>query len=224
MDAAILALDTSTERESVAVVRGGTVAGEVRLRAEEGHSRRLLPAVDFLLGSLSLRPSDLAGFAVTTGPGSFTGLRVGLATVQGLALAAGLPCVGLCTLDVLAATVAGRADCLVAMMDAYRGQVFGALYDRDACLVSERVAEDPRAFVERLPARALVIGDGARRYREVLQQHRPEAEVAGEESGLFLAATLGLLAAPRIAAGQGQAPGELRPLYLRGADIRPPAG
>ena len=199
--------------------------GEVRLRAQEGGTpggccRRW----SSYCASLALRPSDLDGFAVTTGPGSFTGLRVGLAPSRAWRSAAGLPCVGLCTLDVLAATLAGRADCLVAMMDAYRGQVFGALYDRAARLVSDRVAEDPRAFVERLPARPLVIGDGAWRYREVLQQQRPEAEVVSQGSGHFLAGTLGLLAAPRIAAGQGQAPGELRPLYLRGADIRPPVG
>jgi tRNA threonylcarbamoyladenosine biosynthesis protein TsaB len=223
MGAAILALDTSTERESVAVVRDDTVMGEIRLRAVEGHSRRLLPAVDFLLSSLALAPADLAGFAVTLGPGSFTGLRVGLSTVQGLALGAGLPSVGLCTLDVMAASLAGRADCLVAMMDAYRGQVFAAIYDREGRLLSERVAEDPQLFVERLPERPLVIGDGASRYREILYERRPQAEVAGDDA-LFLAGTLGRLAAPRLAAGQGQPPGELRPLYLRGADIRPRVG
>jgi tRNA threonylcarbamoyladenosine biosynthesis protein TsaB len=219
--APVLAVDTSTDRESVAVVRGGEVLGEVRLRAGDGHSRRVLPAVDFLLGGLGLGPRDLMGFAVTQGPGSFTGLRVGLSTVQGLALAAGTPCIGLCTLDVMAARVAGRAACVAAMMDAYRGQVFGALYDGAGRLVSERVAEDPRAFLARLPEEALVIGDGARRYAELVAEVRPRVAVARDD--LFLAGTLGRLAAPLLAAGEGVPPGELRPLYLRGADIRPPA-
>jgi tRNA A37 threonylcarbamoyladenosine modification protein TsaB len=107
-------------------------------------------------------------------------------------------------------------------MDAYRGQVFGAVYDRQGHLASERVAEDPRLFLERLPERALVIGDGAVRYADLLAELRPRVEVAVDE--LFLAGTLGRLAAPLLAAGQGRPPGELRPLYLRGADIRPQVG
>src|SRR5262245_29195740 len=138
----LLALDTSTERESVAVVEGGAVAGEVRLRTADSHSRRLLPTVDFLLSTLGLSPGELAGFAVTVGPGSFTGLRVGLSTVQGLALAASRPCLGLSTLDVLAARLIGRGESLVALMDAYRGQVFGAVYDGAGRLRSERLASE----------------------------------------------------------------------------------
>jgi tRNA threonylcarbamoyladenosine biosynthesis protein TsaB len=221
MAAAVLALDTSSDRESVAVVREDLVLGEVRLRAPDGHSRRLLPAVDFLLSSLGLAPGELLGFAVTQGPGSFTGLRVGLSTVQGLALAAGAPCLGLCTLDVMAAGVAGQAEWVAPMMDAYRGQVFGALYDGQGRLVSERAAEDPRAFLARLPEGTLIVGDGAARYADVLSEIRPRARVAAGD--LFLAATLGRLAAPLLAAGRGVPPGELRPLYLRGAGIRPPA-
>jgi tRNA threonylcarbamoyladenosine biosynthesis protein TsaB len=218
MSAAILALDTSTERESVAVVRNGALEAEVRLRTADGHSRRLLPAVDFLLSTLGLAPGELGGFAVTVGPGSFTGLRVGLSTVQGLALAASRPCLGLSTLDVLAAVVAGRGDCLVALMDAYRGQVFGAVYDRAARLRSERVAEDPRAFLARLPERPVLIGDGVARYRELIAELRPQAVIADDE--LFLAGTLGRLAEPLLAEGRGEGPEALRPMYLRGADVR----
>ena len=76
-------MDTTTDRGSVAVVEGGAVLGEVRLQAGMGHSRRLMPAVDFLLRGLEIRPSAVEGFAVTAGPGSFTGLRVGLALRAG---------------------------------------------------------------------------------------------------------------------------------------------
>jgi tRNA threonylcarbamoyladenosine biosynthesis protein TsaB len=222
MSAAILALDTSTERESVAVVESGSIVGEVRLRTADSHSRRLLPAVDFLLSSLGLAPGELAGFAVTVGPGSFTGLRVGLSTVQGLALAASRPCLGLSTLDVLAARLTGRGDCLVALMDAYRGQVFGAVYDRAARLQSERTAEDPRAFLASLPERPVLIGDGVARYRDLIAELRPQAEMPEDE--LFLAGTLGRLAEPLLAEGRGHGPEALRPLYLRGADVRAPGG
>ena len=98
----VLAADTTTPRGSVAVVSEAGVLAEARVATSEGHSRWLLPAVDTLLRGLGLAPAALGAFAVTTGPGSFTGLRVGLASVQGLALACGRPCVGLSALDVLA--------------------------------------------------------------------------------------------------------------------------
>src|SRR6185503_35254 len=125
----VLAVDTATERESVALVADGVVLGEVRLRRVDTHSRRLLPAVEFLLSGLGLAPGDVEGYAVTSGPGSFTGLRVGLSTVQGLALASHRPCLGVSSLDVLAARIRGSAPVLVPWVDAYRGEVYGGLYD-----------------------------------------------------------------------------------------------
>ncbi|HUG52395.1 MAG TPA: tRNA (adenosine(37)-N6)-threonylcarbamoyltransferase complex dimerization subunit type 1 TsaB, partial [Vicinamibacteria bacterium] len=123
----ILAVDTTTERESVAFVESGVVEGEVRLRTVDGHSRRLMPAIASLLEAMGRSVLEVEGYAVTVGPGSFTGLRVGLGTVQGLALAASRPCLGVCTLDVLAATVAGEAPALAAVLDGAReGQVFTA--------------------------------------------------------------------------------------------------
>ena len=103
----VLAVDTTSPRGSVAVAGPEGVLAEARLVTAEGHSRWLLPAVEALLRGLGLDASALDVFAVTTGPGSFTGLRVGLGSVQGLALASGRPCVGLPTLDVLAG-VGGR--------------------------------------------------------------------------------------------------------------------
>src|SRR5262245_33700008 len=119
----VLAVDTTTERESVALVAAGVVLCEVRLRTADSHSRRLLPAIEFLLSAAGVAPGDVEGYAVTRGPGSFTGLRVGLSTVQGLALAGSRPCLGLSSLDVLAARIRGTAPALVAWVDAYRGEV-----------------------------------------------------------------------------------------------------
>jgi tRNA threonylcarbamoyladenosine biosynthesis protein TsaB len=212
----VLAVDTTTERGSVAVTEDDCVRGEVRLASSEGHSRRLLPAVDFLLHSLGLRPGDVEAFAVTTGPGSFTGLRVGLSTVQGLALGAGRPCLGMSALDVLAARIAGTAPASVALMDAYRGEVYGAVYDAEGSMVGRASAERPEVLIARTPAAAAFVGDGAQRHRELIVSLFPPRS-------LFLAGTLGRLAAPRLRRGEGVAPAELRPLYLREPDIRRPA-
>jgi tRNA threonylcarbamoyladenosine biosynthesis protein TsaB len=216
----VLAVDTTTERGSVAVTEDDSVCGEVRLASAEGHSRRLLPAVDFLLQSLGWRPGDLDAFAVTTGPGSFTGLRVGLSTVQGLALGAGRPCLGVSALDVLAARIAGTAPTLVALMDAYRGEVYGGVYDREGRPSARTSVERPEAFVARTPEEAAFVGDGAQRCRELIVSLRPRAIFPVRS--LFLAGTLGRLAAPRLKRGEGIAPAALRPLYLREPDIRRP--
>ncbi len=214
----VLALDTATERESVALVDGGVVRGEIRLLAPDAHSRHALPAIAFLLQSLSVAPRDVDGYALTIGPGSFTGLRVGLGTVQGLALASGRPCLGVCTLDALAARIAGAADRLVAVMDAYRGEVFSAVYDRDGRSLGEPVRGAPEALAEHVPDGAAFVGEGALRYADVIRAARPRAAFPSVE--LFLAGTVGRMAEPRLAAGQGVAAGALRPLYLRDADIR----
>jgi tRNA threonylcarbamoyladenosine biosynthesis protein TsaB len=214
----VLAVDTTTERGSVALAEGDELRGEVRLVSPDGHSQRLLPAVEFLLGSLGLGPRDVEGFAVTTGPGSFTGLRVGLSTVQGLALASGRPCVGLSALDVLAFRVAGEARAIVAMMDAYRGEVYGAVYDGDGRPAGPAAVERPEALVARAPEEAAFFGDGAVRHRALVRSLRPRAVLPARS--LFLAGSLAAMSAPAFARGEGVAPGELRPLYLREPDIR----
>jgi tRNA threonylcarbamoyladenosine biosynthesis protein TsaB len=216
----VLAVDTTTERGSVAVAEAGSVRGEVRLACPEGHSQRLLPAIEFLLASLRLDPRDLEGFAVTTGPGSFTGLRVGLSTVQGLALASGRRCLGVSALDVLAARAAGAAPAVVAMMDAHRDEVYGAVYDEGGRPAGPPSVERPEAIVARSPEQAAFIGDGAERHRALILSLRPRALFPVRS--LFLAGTLARVAAPALARGEGVAPSELRPLYLREPDIRKP--
>lgn len=214
----VLAIDTTTEQESVAVVEGGMVHGEIRFSASQGHSRHLLPNVAFLLEGLGLKADELDAYAVTTGPGSFTGLRVGISTVQGLALASRRPCIGIPALDVLAVRIVGSADCLVAVMDAFRDQIFAGVYDAFARPLGPHTLEDPESLIGRLPPVAAFVGDGAERYRARILESRPGALFPRRSR--FLAGTLGLLAEGRLAGGEGIGPESLRPLYLRGADIR----
>jgi tRNA threonylcarbamoyladenosine biosynthesis protein TsaB len=218
----VLAIDTTTARGSVAVVEDRHVLGEVRLLSADRQSGHVMPAVDFLFAHLGFGVETVDGFAVTLGPGSFTGLRVGISSVQGLGLAAGKPCIGLPTLDVLAQRLRGTAPWLVPLMDAYRGQVFAALYDSDARRCSEMVAQDPAAFLAGLPAEAAFLGEGAEKYRELIRAQRPLALFP--ERSPYLAATLGRLALAGLARGEGRAAQELRPLYLREAEIRPAGG
>jgi tRNA threonylcarbamoyladenosine biosynthesis protein TsaB len=157
---------------------------------------------------------------VVTGPGAFTGLRVGISTVQGLALASGRPCLGMSALDVLAARIAGEAPVLAVMTEAYRGDVFGALFDAGARPLSPPALEPPEAFLARVPSGPVAfVGEGARRHRALVLERRPQARFP--RCSLFLAGTLGRLAEPRLEAGEGVPPEALRPLYLREAHVRP---
>jgi tRNA threonylcarbamoyladenosine biosynthesis protein TsaB len=214
----ILAVDTTTSAGSVALVDGDVTHGEIRLRTAAGHSRWLVSAVQALLEHLSLAPGEVEGYAVTTGPGSFTGLRVGISTVQGLALAANRPCLGVSALDALAVSIAGTAPTLVPLMDAYRDEVFTARYDRAARAIGPARATTIDGALEALAGPAAFTGDAVEGYRERIVAVHPDAIFPATEP--FLAAIVGRMAAPRLERGEGVPPDALRPLYLRDADIR----
>jgi tRNA threonylcarbamoyladenosine biosynthesis protein TsaB len=216
----VLAVDTSSPRGSLAVAGPEGVLAEARLVTADGHSRWLLPAVAALLQGLGLEAGGLDLFAVTTGPGSFTGLRVGLGSVQGLALASGRPCVGVPTLDVLAASAAGSSGTIVALIDAFRGEVYSGVYDAAGSLRGGRTVGPLAAVLGGLPAGSGFVGDAAAEHREAILQAVPGAVFPGWAR--FLAPPLAAVAV-RVASGGGTvSPSELRPLYLRAADIRPP--
>jgi tRNA threonylcarbamoyladenosine biosynthesis protein TsaB len=145
----ILAFDTATDRATSALVDDGEVLGERVSRAAT-----LLADVDALLRQAGAHPRDLGGLAVGTGPGSFTGIRIGLAAARGLALALGVPAAGVSTLDALAAGAPGATP----VIDAKRREVF---------------VPGPRALAPAdldLAAGTVCVGDGAVRYRDVLEE------------------------------------------------------
>jgi tRNA threonylcarbamoyladenosine biosynthesis protein TsaB len=213
----VLAVDTTSPRASVALSGPAGILAEDRSVSEAGHSRWVLPAIEALLRGQGLEPAAIDVFAVTTGPGSFTGLRVGLGTVQGLALASGKPCLGVPTLDVLAHTAKGAGATLVALMDAFRGEVFSGVYDAEARLIGERRVGKLAEALRGLPRGAAFVGDAA-----VAQR----AAIADAVSGAVFPETIGFLAGPLALLAQRPeqatvSASGLTPLYLRGADIRP---
>lgn len=184
----ILAFDTATSVASSALVRDGTVLGE-----RTGRPAAVLADVDALLREAGVEPAELDGIAVGTGPGSFTGLRMGLASGRALAFALGRPLAGVSTLDALAAGAPGA----VAVIDARRREVFVA---------------GPRALAPeelRLEPGAVCVGDGAVRYRAVLEA--AGALVPPDWSGLHVARARFHAA---LASGYGE-PDLVAPVYVR---------
>lgn len=217
----LLAADTTTGDGSVALADEGGVVGEVRLGRQQGHSATLLPAIEFLLHSMGVAPAQVGVWAVAVGPGSFTGLRVGLSTIQGLALASAKPCVGVSALQANAAGAAGVAPHVVALMSAFRQEVYGQAFDAAAQPVGEPVVGRPEALLEDFPAAAAFVGDAVTACRTLIESRYPGASFPRRSP--FLAAEVARLAWREAASGRAHPPDALRPLYLREAAVRGPA-
>jgi tRNA threonylcarbamoyladenosine biosynthesis protein TsaB len=208
----VLAVDTSSERGSVSVTEDGDVVGEVRLSSFMHHSERLFRSVEFLFQNL---PFPLAGidlFVAARGPGSFTGLRIGLAAMEGFAAAHGKDGAGVTTLEALAWKTAVQGPLIAPTIDARRGEVYGALYRRQAdTLIEERapVVLKPAEWLDSLPDETIIFcGDGSMRYRSAIEGRR---EWTVQPTDLYLASAIGELAC------LGRS-GPIEPLYVRKTD------
>ncbi len=218
----VLGIDTATTTAGLALARPGSIVREESL-SERAHARDLLIRLEGVLTATDLTVRDLRGIGVTLGPGSFIGVRIGMATAKGLAYALDVPLVGLSTLEALAHAALRAARTLphgvLAVLDAGRGEVYAARF-RFAGAVPERIDEDrswrPADLLRALPADMPVIGNGARTLA-------PEAAATGRglevvHSGPPLAAVVALHAAGTIRPGQAYRPGTLRPNYIRPFD------
>ena len=160
----ILALDTAGKTAAVAVLCDDTLLYESFLNVGLTHSETVLPLVDTALHACGLKPADIGLFGVTAGPGSFTGLRIGLSLVKGMALPGDTPCAGVSTLEALAFGCVG-AGTVVAALDARRGQVYWAGFDLGTHARRTPDAAEPLAamenFLRACPKPVFFVGDGA---------------------------------------------------------------
>ncbi len=153
----ILALDTSTQAGSLAVLRDTRIVGEVSTWVEETYSSRMFRHLEFLLRELSLDLQQVELFAVAAGPGSFTGLRVGLTAVKGWAEVYGRPIAAVSGLEAVAAQVHATGPLLAPVLDARRGQIYGGLYERrgrELLRRGDEVVMTPGEFLESLRQQA----------------------------------------------------------------------
>jgi len=219
MTSLLLAIDTAFERCSAGLLdlRSGAIVGCAEPEIGKGHAERLMGVVDAVLESASAGYADIARIAVTVGPGSFTGLRVGVSAARGLALALGVPAIGVTTLEALAAPHVGGGKPILCVLDAKRGEVYAALFSADGMQIEAPRALPPQALQAFLVGLSQdqtigLVGTGAAIAAAVLQ---PRANVVLTDEARVDIAVLARLAAQREA---GEPP---RPLYLRGADAKP---
>ncbi len=218
----LLMLDTSGPVCGVAVVKDHTLIYENTLVNKKTHSQKIMPMVDFALSMLDMTIQDVDVFGAVAGPGSFTGVRIGVATAKGLAMPGQKPCISVNALEALAMNIPEFDGIICPILDARAKQVYGAAYLPEKglpCVVEpEAIALDNYLeIVRKFERRAVFLGDGAVPYREwILQEMGSSAVIAPAEHIYLRPGCAAMLADRRMTEGETPVDcGMLLPLYLR---------
>jgi len=220
----LLALETTAMCGSVALVAQGLCVGEYSLQAKGTHSRRLLTAVEWLMDQARCDWSLICGIAVSLGPGSFTGLRIGMSTAQGLAMAADKPLLGVPTLDAIAAQfshLGGQPLCVV--VDARKKEVYTAFYrclpDSTVQRISDYLVLAPEELARRISVPTVMVGDGVALYGELFRELLGDKALLITSSCHFpRAAAVGMLAWPLFHRREFLDATTAVPIYVRASD------
>lgn len=221
--ATILAIDTSAKPVSCAIVRNGSVIGSFYSNTGLTHSQTLMVMLEHVLSISGLTVEQLDALAVNAGPGSFTGVRIGVSAVKGLAFTHKKPCVSVSTLASMAENVAAPTGTLVCgVMDARCQQVYTALFEKKAMGESVRVTDDTAISIADLAEqlkkqkRAVVlVGDGAEMCYNILKETVSDLSVAPPSARYQNAAATAIVAERSYESGDTVSAEELLPVYLR---------
>jgi tRNA threonylcarbamoyladenosine biosynthesis protein TsaB len=217
----ILSIDTSSSAGSIVVAEDEKILGEVNIDSAVTHSVRLLNGVDYLLTSLGLLPRDMDAFGVISGPGSFTGVRIGLTTTKGLAETTDRPVISITTFEACVEQFPFQQGVIVPLIDARRGEVYAMVLERtggDLKRLSEGMVDKPSQVLGRLDHdEILFIGDGSTKYRDlVVDVNRPRWSIATSEG--FLGRSMARLAYRKWARDEFTSALDLKAYYLRKSD------
>ncbi|MEG1886992.1 MAG: tRNA (adenosine(37)-N6)-threonylcarbamoyltransferase complex dimerization subunit type 1 TsaB [Oscillospiraceae bacterium] len=222
----ILAIDCSAVAASCAVLEDERLLAESFINVKLTHSQTMLPMVENMLKAVKIPLSEIDGFAVTNGPGSFTGIRIGISVVKGLAFAEKKPCVGVSSLEALANNILGCNAIVCAAMDARCNQFYNGIFLNDGCAIS-RLCEDNACSGEELEQKleeivssrdyssypVIMVGDGADIF--VKNQKKAKFSVASEHLKYARASSAARVAVKRFLADETCLPENLSPIYLR---------
>ena len=220
----VLGVDTSTACGSLGIIDDDAVVAEYALLRDETHSTRLVPAIQALLKEARLDLDEIDGMAVSLGPGSFTGLRVGLSAVKGFAVAAERPVVGVPTLDALAFNLPFTPYLICPLVDARKGEVYTALYEdgeggRIAQLTPYQVLS-PLDLLEKIPLQETIfLGDGVEVYGELIEERLGAKALFAPPHLRFLrGSTVAEIGLQRFKKGENDNISSLVPIYVRPSD------
>jgi len=216
----ILSLDSATEVATCAILEDNNLLGESILNYKKQHSVILMPMIDSLLKNLNLSIKDIDGFVVSKGPGSFTGLRIGMATIKGLSQGTNKPFVSVSTLDALAYNMCYTSGIVCPVLDALRGNVYTALYsftDSKLKLISDYMVisvEELVSLLEKHNQSVCFIGDGIQKNKDVLSR-LDKVSFAPAHLNIVRASSLGELGHELLSNGIEESLHNSAPVYLR---------
>ena len=217
----ILAIDTSSQVSSVAVASEGRLSAEIAMQARLTHSETLMPHIEQALRMAGLAKEELAGIAVSVGPGSFTGLRIGMATAKAMAYALGIPLVGVSSLQALACHFPVPGVRLVALVDAQKGNAYRESYAWESGElkivdpVSVVPVKDVLAECGRWEGKTLLLGDVAEKLMAKDCELPEHVQIAPPHLRMPRAANVAMLGLKKLALGNLANIMDLEPLYIR---------
>ncbi|MDI7260969.1 MAG: tRNA (adenosine(37)-N6)-threonylcarbamoyltransferase complex dimerization subunit type 1 TsaB [Thermodesulfobacteriota bacterium] len=173
----VLGIDTSTSCGSVGLVIDEQVVSEYLLNISVTHSERLLGAIEFVLREARCPMEDLDGWAISLGPGSFTGLRIGVSAIKGLAFATRKPVAGISTLDVLGSQISPTPHLICPILDARKKEVYTAFYRYEEGKLLKRLSPyqtmRPEDLIKKIDERTIFVGDGVKTYGDYIKKSLP---------------------------------------------------
>ena len=216
----ILAVDTCSPSGSVALVSGTKLLGEFNLDSKMTHSERLLPAVKFLFRAVGSSLEEIDGYAVAVGPGSFTGIRIGMSTIKAFAFAHNKPVAPVSNLEALALKLRlPQSRLLCPILDARRGEVYAALFEAKAGKLAEVVPQSvykPDGFFSLLPSHRVIsfIGSGVDIFKDRIFEYFKDKARFPQRSH-FIGHEVGILGYKVLNRNKGMDFREVEPLYFR---------
>lgn len=217
----VLSVDSSSTTATCALVKDDQILAELNLNSKREHSVLIMDIIDQILKSYNLSINDVDAFAISEGPGSFTGLRIGMATIKGLAFSTKKPCISLSTLDALAYNAFTFDGIICPIIDALRDNVYTNLYknvdgeltpiSQAACLSLTELINDLNSRNEKV----IFVGDGVTKHRDRIANEIPYATFAPLNCLYPKASSLGELAIKKLNLGITSPLNEFNPVYLR---------
>jgi len=219
----ILGIDTSSKFLNIALSEDESIIKEESYLLDRAHAIELVPRVKELLKKSRVPVNKIGAFVIGVGPGSFTGLRIGVSAVKGFGIASGKPCIGVSSMDTIACNAAGRGVDIVPVIDAKRGQVYAAIYRRNGKNItraSDYILLPIEKLMKKIKEDALFLGDGLALYKDKIKSLNEKAAFLGEECWYPGAGNLIKLGFSKIKKAKKANLGRLKPLYLYPEDCQ----